>query len=48
LRAARLVAFITIRPGRLEIDRIIEEAATTYEPRFELVAGEEGAVFEVA
>lgn len=30
-----------------EIDRIMQAATDTYEPRFELVAGEEGAVFEV-
>ena len=47
--AARLVAFHH-DPARedSEIDRIIEEAATAYEPPFDLVAGEEGAVFEVA
>src|SRR5574341_2384876 len=47
-RAGKLVAFHH-DPARedAEIDRIIEEATDTYEPRFELVAGEEGAVFEV-
>ncbi len=44
---ARLVA-IHHDPARedSEIDRMIEEAATSYEPPFELVAGEEGAVLK--
>jgi phosphoribosyl 1,2-cyclic phosphodiesterase len=48
-RAGKLVAFHH-DPARedAEIDRIIQEANDTYEPRFELVAGEEGAVFEVS
>lgn len=47
-RAGKLVAFHH-DPARedAEIDRIIQEANDAYEPRFELVAGEEGAVFEV-
>jgi len=46
--AAKMVAFHH-DPARedAEIDRIIVEATHTYEPRFDLVAGEEGAVYEV-
>lgn len=46
--AAKMVAFHH-DPAREdgEIDRIIDEATHTYEPRFDLVAGEEGAVFEI-
>lgn len=47
-RAGKMVAFHH-DPARedSEIDRIFSEARYTYEPPFELVAGEEGAVFEV-
>jgi ribonuclease BN (tRNA processing enzyme) len=46
---AKMVAFHH-DPARedAEIDRIMQEATRAYEPRFELVAGEEGAVFEIA
>jgi phosphoribosyl 1,2-cyclic phosphodiesterase len=48
-QVARMVAFHH-DPARedAEIDRITQEATRAYQPRFELVAGEEGAVFEIA